>query len=545
MPTPVLLPVLTLLLLSACGPVAYQISAPATLTARPGQTISVRVKTSSERPRRDPVTVTLQNLPKGITASPAVIAPEADSVTIPLSASAGVATPAHHDLTVQALSGSLRHAVTVGLNLIPPSGTRDARFGQNGKFLINKPRQDLKDTAFLGPSRVLTAGTIEGRAGLRAYTQGGKIDQTFGRGGAVFLNVPGTSAGRYDRLLPFPGGGFLAAGMVGTPTGTESGLKFTLPKFAVVSRYDQSGQPVSSFGQNGTVTLAFENNSVTVNDLDVQPDGRILLVVGAADIPYEGRGTFGQADTVVRLNADGTPDADFGQAGRVPLSSEDQFAPSGLTVTRDGKLVLAMFPRADRAGDSTLSQFVLSRLNADGSRDEGFGQGGLALLDVNGKENSGVNDLAELPGGSLLALGYAGLDGNSSAMTLARLRPDGSADPTFGQGGVVTTVIGTGTAVGSRMQIAKDGKIIVAGHYNAGLNNDGVILARYLPDGTPDKTLSYDGVLVDAVSAHPGGESLLLNGDQILIATISQPLDNAFNGDEIMASEFAAVGYWN
>jgi len=50
-----------------------------------------------------------------------------------------------------------------------------------------------------------------------------------------------------------------------------------------------------------------------------------------------------------------------------------------------------------------------------------------------------------------------------SHFTILRYLPDGSLDPSFGTGGVVTTVIGTSDAVGAVL-VQPDGRIVAAGH---------------------------------------------------------------------------------
>jgi uncharacterized delta-60 repeat protein len=97
-----------------------------------------------------------------------------------------------------------------------------------------------------------------------------------------------------------------------------------------------------------------------------------------------------------------------------------------------------------------------------------------------------IRALSVQPDGKLLAAGYtyakfffAGI----SDFALARYQPDGSLDPTFGTGGLVTTDLG-GEDVISALVLQRDGRLIAAGsagwtRYNSSAAVGPYILARY------------------------------------------------------------------
>ncbi|HTU15547.1 MAG TPA: hypothetical protein VMF31_10140 [Solirubrobacterales bacterium] len=128
----------------------------------------------------------------------------------------------------------------------------------------------------------------------------------------------------------------------------------------------------------------------------------------------------------------------------------------------------------------------LVRLEADGSVDTGFADGGVVVL---GEAVRNTPVVALLPGGSgriLLATEEA----------LLRYLPDGSLDPTFGQSGVVAGV--PSRYLDSRQiaaaAVQDDGKVVVAGGSSGGLT-----VARFGPDGDPDLSFGGDGVVSPAV----------------------------------------------
>src|SRR5207249_5339824 len=73
----------------------------------------------------------------------------------------------------------------------------------------------------------------------------------------------------------------------------------------------------------------------------------------------------------------------------------------------------------------------------------------------------------------------------------------GDLDPTFGIGGKVTTGIGTDD-YGYAVAIQADGKLVVAGETNNGINYD-FALVRYNTNGTLDATFGTGGKVTTAV----------------------------------------------
>src|SRR5438132_3796152 len=73
-----------------------------------------------------------------------------------------------------------------------------------------------------------------------------------------------------------------------------------------------------------------------------------------------------------------------------------------------------------------------------GQPDPSFGVGGKILTDFVGDWDSAGRAAALQADGRLVVAGYAGTNGTRHA-AMARLQPDGSLDPSFGNGGLVTT----------------------------------------------------------------------------------------------------------
>ena len=82
---------------------------------------------------------------------------------------------------------------------------------------------------------------------------------------------------------------------------------------------------------------------------------------------------------------------------------------------------------------------------------------------------------------------------------MVRYKTDGSLDGTFGSAGVVKTPIGDSDSEARSFVIQQDGKIVVAGDYSNGFNNDDFLIARYNTDGTLDNTFGTNGILTTPI----------------------------------------------
>src|SRR5881628_1363204 len=110
----------------------------------------------------------------------------------------------------------------------------------------------------------------------------------------------------------------------------------------------------------------------------------------------------------------------------------------------------------------------------------------------------------------------------------------GDLDPTFGIGGKVTTGIGTDD-YGYAVAIQADGKLVVAGETNNGINYD-VALVRYNANGTLDATFGTGGKVTTAVGTSDGAAyALAIQADGKLVVA-----GETFNGS---TWDFALVRY--
>ncbi len=99
---------------------------------------------------------------------------------------------------------------------------------------------------------------------------------------------------------------------------------------------------------------------------------------------------------------------------------------------------------------------------------------------------------------------------------------DGTLDSTFGNGGIVTTAIGTNDEVGYGIAIQSDGKIVVAGYSTIGSYNEFAVV-RYNIDGSLDSLFDEDGIATTNIGTYDEiGNSVTIQSDgKIIVAGLA------------------------
>jgi uncharacterized delta-60 repeat protein len=139
-------------------------------------------------------------------------------------------------------------------------------------------------------------------------------------------------------------------------------------------------------------------------------------------------------------------------------------------------------------GGGSNKDVVLLRRLADGSPDPSFGTGGLVTADFGGDDLGSSAALA--PGGKIVVVGTS-VVGSASYIVVLRRNADGSQDNTFNGNGRVLLDYG-GANDGRAVAVQPDGKIIVAGSANP---NGDMAVTRLQVNGLPDPTFDTDGTI--------------------------------------------------
>ncbi|MDX1387009.1 MAG: delta-60 repeat domain-containing protein, partial [bacterium] len=188
----------------------------------------------------------------------------------------------------------------------------------------------------------------------------------------------------------------------------------------------------------------------------------------------------------------GELDPSFDNDGLVQTAIDVSSNIRGLALQADGKIVAV--------GITTLNgnDFVVARYNTDGSLDGSFGAGGIVTTDFSGMDFSdSASSVLILNDGKILVGGAAGAPNSHTNFALARYNPDGSLDPSFGTGGLVSFDFLGVEANDEILSIAlqADGKIVAAGITNMdrGVAENLFAIARFNPDGSVDTGFANNG----------------------------------------------------
>jgi uncharacterized delta-60 repeat protein len=270
-----------------------------------------------------------------------------------------------------------------------------------------------------------------------------------------------------------------------------------------------------TFGSGGKVVYSIDGYELG-DSVEVQSDGKIVLG-GFDDVAS---GDF----ALVRLDTTGALDPTFGSGGYVITDfqngqSDDSL--HGMTLQADGKIVAVGFSDRHSGED-----FAVARYLPDGSLDTSFGAAGTGLVRTDFGGADAAFSVAVQPNGRILVAGLGSAAGLGADFALARYRPNGRPDRSFGVNGKVLTDLGGGDVVNALL-VEPDGKIVAVG---AGSGEFGV--ARYLPDGALDTSFgpAGTGFIITSFTggAHATDAVLQPDGKIVAFGDAGPPFSDAF-----------------
>jgi uncharacterized delta-60 repeat protein len=271
------------------------------------------------------------------------------------------------------------------------------------------------------------------------------------------------------------------------------GLALTLPAAPASAL---PGERDASFGNGGAVVTPLMYLD-WATDVVAQPDGKV--VVAGTTVAAEGSGQRG-GYALVRYNRDGSLDTSFAGDGSQVTTPPPDYGGSFNAVARqpDGKLVAAGYiSRADYS-DGVPDGYadVLARYRPDGSLDPDFAGGGFMKTTPEEAGFGGASAIALQPDGKILVTTPVGEAG--ARRGVKRYTARGEPDTSFSGDGVTTAALPADMfahAYGIALQA--DGKIVVAGDSwpRDAAWWPGISVARYLANGSPDPSFGDGGVI--------------------------------------------------
>jgi uncharacterized delta-60 repeat protein len=161
------------------------------------------------------------------------------------------------------------------------------------------------------------------------------------------------------------------------------------------------------------------------------------------------------------------------------------------------------------AGGTSQHHFALARYKPNGTLDPSFGNGGIVTTNFGYYE---ARSVAIDTHDRVVAAGWVN-NPSMSGFGIVRFKRNGDLDPSFGGGGTVTTSFGvSSSAFPNSVKIDQRGRIVVGGYTSAGNGSHyDFALARYLPDGNPDDSFSGNGRVTTDIGRYESGESLAID----------------------------------
>jgi uncharacterized delta-60 repeat protein len=342
------------------------------------------------------------------------------------------------------------------------------------------------------------------RMAVTRYNTDGSLDAMFGTGGRAYADFGGAFASA-EAMDVTADGHIVLAGAAGGDY--------------ALARFNPDGTPDASFGGDGTVTINLGGTREHLLDVRVDAAGR---VVAAGNDNADKLHLF-------RFNAAGTADASFGGGDgelRTSLTAPGFRHVGAVLTLPDNRIVLA--------GSGRVQRFAV-----DGSLETTFAAGPFGDL----------YDLALQPDGKVIAGGI------TSQFSLARFTTDGALDPTFGNGGIVTTKLGSGGENVAGLAIQADGRIVATGvaWQEADARGYDFYTVRYLTNGTLDASFDRDGIVrtdvrfqstdfAAAAAIAPGGKVVVAGDVDDLYADVQTDAVVRYNPDGSLDTTFGGTG---
>lgn len=242
--------------------------------------------------------------------------------------------------------------------------------------------------------------------------------------------------------------------------------------------------------QDGTHDLTFStvgynqvpglSNGSQFYDVVLQPDGKMV----ATGMYISGK-TF---PVIFRFNPDGSIDNTWSDDGYL-IDSVGNRGLDGWAVARQstGRILVAG-PGQDCGTGTCAYVFAIAAYDVNGDPDSTWGGSSQVRLYPGGNA-SGILDIQVMPDDRVVVAGY--FSGPSGwLLQVARLLPDGTPDPGFDGDGIAFLDAGANAEQVNSLLVQPDGSIVMAG-YTKNTGDEDAIIAKLLPDGSPD--LSFGG----------------------------------------------------
>ena len=295
---------------------------------------------------------------------------------------------------------------------------------------------------------------------------------------------------------------------------------------------------VAKFDLNGNLDTSFGDNGLLVLDIG-SFDGRATTILQQADekLVVAGWTRFGNKDqyVVARVNLDGTIDSDFATDGIATGSfSGSSFAED--EIMEAGFLSDEKIVFAGRSYNGSSEDGFVGCLNTDGSLNTDFGNGGSVIIDFPGGPPSEVaTALAINDQDEIFIGGTVSLEfGEERSLFVTKVDANGTIDTNFGDSGSSIYTINPNTIAGlNALAIDAQGRVLTGGGaFDTDELDNNFFLTRFNPNGSLDNSFGNNGIVVLQKSSNEAISDLEILDNEVILAAGST---GGFNSRFLMA----------
>ncbi|MFT5700792.1 MAG: putative delta-60 repeat protein [Desulforhopalus sp.] len=303
----------------------------------------------------------------------------------------------------------------------------DSTFGEDGVSLLDSGFGDDKarDIAVQSDGKIIVVGYVDNGAvknlAVSRFLEDGEIDTSFSTAGTLTLSL-GTGDTSAHSVVIQDDDKIVISGT----TYDDDKNQF------VVTRLKKGGFLDTSFNTVGYKLYATGDDEVTTSDVilitdDVTTDDDIIA---SATVSPNSEDSYG---FVVKLDTDGYADSTFDTDGEASITFDSTAVViNAIRLQDDGKILAGGSTTSDGS-----DQASLLRINADGSIDTDYGSEGRSVLSTGGTE-SVIYDLAIDDDSNVIAVGSIN-NGDYNEAFIAKLDETGDPVTDFGTSGYYTT----------------------------------------------------------------------------------------------------------
>ena len=405
----------------------------------------------------------------------------------------------------------------------------DTTFGANGyQFEYGVFSGNYKTASvLLANQQIIVAGTKNASTEfyVSKYNTDGSFDTSFGTNGfgsTTTSSIANQKESVYTIALQQDGKIVIAG---------KSDINSSLSGFyynAFLARLNADGTLDATFGNNGYVKTELGSNEDFINDIFITNTNTIYAVSHSID------GTGKNTAQVLKYNTNGSLDSSFGSNGILNITSTDELSLTTIFVQSDNSILLS----GSKTDTANNKDFLLTKLNSDGSFDTSFGSNGKVITDF-GYLNETINNFV-VTDSKIIATGTISSTSFLPHIGIASYNFDGTLDTSFSTDGkIIETPDNSNysTCFGTDLNIMPNGKLLVSGNA-IGNNNYDLILVSYNTDGTKDTNFGSSGQYLHQNSTLQefSNNVLILNNEKIL--TIGVKTSSANTSPQTMLVRF-------